>query len=230
MKLIRIFLSICEPYFIFNNDPWHNAAVTRPAASHVSCVGSLRPEFPGCSWPWLSQAAAWTRGIVAKCEETIRHRTLVHEAPVSQIILFVSTILIWTEKNGKAALDKNDDHLFKAPTVHYNLHQQLYRHDDQMLHVQFCSIHSWHDSWLRCWSGLSRVSRPGPGMSSNKSLVEVRWRILDDSSRCLVISISPALTPDGDHCCSARWGDNKIAASQQHFSFTSFNQCHHGCF
>ena len=84
MKLIRIFLSICEPYFIFNNDPWHNAAVTRPAASHVSShVGSLRPEFPGCSWPWLSQAAAWTRGIVAKCEETIRHRTLVHEVPYS---------------------------------------------------------------------------------------------------------------------------------------------------
>ena len=37
-------------------------------------------------------------------------------------------------------------------------------HDDHMLHVQFCSIHSWHDSWLRCWSGLGRVSRPAPGM------------------------------------------------------------------
>ena len=87
-------------------------------------------------------------------------------------------------------------------------------HDNQMLHVQFCSIHPRHDSWLRCWSGLSRVSRPGPGMSSNKSLVEVRWAILHDSLMPRDINLSGPDTWRWSLLqCTLRWQQNCTIAT-----------------
>ena len=99
-------------------------------------MGSLRPEFPGCSWPWLSQAAAWTRGIVAKCEETIRHRTLVYGIPVSQIIFVYNIkILILREKNGKAVYwikmmttCLKSSHIPHSPLQPSSAQQLIYRH------------------------------------------------------------------------------------------------------
>ena len=86
------------------------------------------------------------------------------------------------------------------------------------------TIHDW---------GADRVWAESPAQAWGCQAINP-WSRWDEeyfmTPSCLVISISPALTPDDDHRCSARWGDNKIAPSQEHFSFSSFNQCHHGCF
>ena len=88
----------------------------------VSGPSSQAAADPGCHKPPPGLGELWRNK--KKQSDT----GLVYGIPVSQIIFVYNIkILILREKNGKAVLDKNDDHLFKAPTshtVHYNLHQR----------------------------------------------------------------------------------------------------------
>ena len=87
----------------------------------------------------------------------------VHEIPVSQIIFFFLLLLFNIIDKEKKSRDKMLTTCSKLPHSEPQPSSAA-RHDDHMLHVQFCSNHSWHDSWLRWWSGLGRVSLPAPGM------------------------------------------------------------------
>ena len=111
------------------------------------------------------------------------------------------TILILTEKN--------DDHLFKAPTqsittfISSNIDSIIKCFMFNFAPFTADTIHDWGDD--RVWAESPAQARGCQAINPWS-----RWdeECLMTPSWCLMISISPALTPDDDHCCSARWGDN----------------------